>query len=555
MTITGAEGDKVSLTGDGLDNGGNKIINVAAGEDDTDAVNVSQLKEVAELAKEHTTMTVNGGDYESGSKDGNLTLVESKNEFGGIHYDVSLSDIIEVGGPGKDGKDGKDGHIGVNGKDGKSGVGIDGKDGISVRGADGKDGVTIYAKDGKDGSEGHIGLNGKDGASADITVEKGDPGVNGKDGETMDRIVYKDGKGDPHQVATLDDGTKYKGDSGDQLAVPLNKVVNVKGGATGELTDGNIGVVGSAKDNTLNIKLAKDIKGLDSLEVKKINATTVNADEFHAGDVSVTKEGIDAGSKKIVNVAPGEVSATSRDAVNGSQLYQAQQQIYNNIENLDDRVKKVGAGAAALAGLHPLDFDPDAKWDVTAGYGHYRGKNAAAVGAFYRPDENTMFSVASTVGNGDNMVSAGVTLKIDGKSRVNNSRTAMGKQIIEMRKELEDLRALIADQAAGRQLDLSKLQLFPDTPENHWAYDYVATLAGNGLLEGYPDGNFKGDRELTRYEVAAILYRAMTNGAQLTERALKEFAPELNRIRVDTISHHSDGTPSIQRVRVVKGRG
>ena len=121
--------------------------------------------------------------------------------------------------------------------------------------------------------------------------------------------------------------------------------------------------------------------------------------------------------------------------------------------------------------------------------------------------------------------------------------------------DMEDLRALIADQAAGRQLDLSKLQLFPDTPENHWAYDYVATLAGNGLLEGYPDGNFKGDRELTRYEVAAILYRAMTNGAQLTERALKEFAPELNRIRVDTISHHSDGTPSIQRVRVVKGRG
>ena len=561
VTITGPAGEEgepgktVSLTGDGLDNGGNKIVNVAAGEDDTDAVNVSQLKEVEQLASEHTTMTVNGGDYESGSQEGDLVLVESKNATGGIHYDVSLSDLIEIGGPGKDGQPGKDGHIGVNGKDGKSGVGIDGKNGISVRGADGKDGVTIYAKDGEDGTEGHIGLNGKDGASADITVVKGDPGVNGKDGETMDRIQYEDGEGNPHQVATLDDGTKYKGDSGDQLAVPLNKVVNVKGGATGELTDGNIGVVGSAKDNTLNIKLAKDIKGLDSLEVKKINATTVNADEFHAGDVSVTKEGIDAGSKKIVNVAPGEVSATSRDAVNGSQLYQAQKQIYNNIENLDDRVKKVGAGAAALAGLHPLDFDPDAKWDVTAGYGHYRGKNAAAVGAFYRPDENTMLSVASTVGNGDNMVSAGVTLKIDGKSRVNNSRTAMGKQIIEMRKELEDLRALIADQAAGRQLDLSKLQLFPDTPENHWAYDYVATLAGNGLLEGYPDGNFKGDRELTRYEVAAILYRAMTNGAQLTERALKEFAPELNRIRVDTISHHSDGTPSIQRVRVVKGRG
>ena len=163
-------------------------------------------------------------------------------------------------------------------------------------------------------------------------------------------------------------------------------------------------------------------------------------------------------------------------------------------------------------------------------------------------------NVASTVGNGDNMVSAGVSVKIGGANHVSNSRVALAKQVLEMRKEMEDLKSLLADNAFGRQLDLSKLQLFPDTPDNHWAYDYVATLAGNGLLEGYPDGNYKGDRPLTRYEVAAILYRAMMNGAQLSERALMEFAPELDRIRVDTLTKHDDGTPSIQRVRIIRER-
>ena len=177
-----------------------------------------------------------------------------------------------------------------------------------------------------------------------------------------------------------------------------------------------------------------------------------------------------------------------------------------------------------------------------------------AIGAFYRPSEDVMLNVASTVGNGDNMISAGVSVKVGGANHVSNSRVALAKQVLEMRKEMEDMKSLMADSAFGRQLDLSKIQLFPDTPENHWAYDYVATLAGNGLLEGYPDGNFKGDRDLTRYEVAAILYRAMMNGAQLTQRALEEFAPELDRIRVDTLTRHSDGTPSIQRVRINKDR-
>ena len=753
----GPEGDIVINKGD-VSFGGNVIHNVAPGVEDTDVVNVSQLKEVEQLASQHSTVTVDGSPIDENVTDGNLLLTVTKEEGKGTNYDLKLNDNIELGGPGKDGKDGKDGSIGVNGADGKSGVGIDGKDGISVRGTDGKDGVTIYAKngedgkdgfeghiglagkngkdgadgvtdiytkwgdgtpgtygkdgkdgtdgitrivytdpegdehqvatmddglkfgansgdpnpavnklsstveikgagekdddsysgknlktiisqegegkdavttinvvmdkdletetlvvngkdgkdgapgtpgrigidgkdgeagigidgkdgititgkdgkdgvsirgvDGKDGTEGHIGLAGRDGKDADIFVGKGDPGVDGKDGIT--RIIYQDPSGEEPeiQVATLEDGMKYGGDFGDGAAVKLNKTVNVVGEAKNEadLTTGNIGVVAVQDgDNAkLTVKLNKDID-LGSKGSVKMGDTTINNDGLTIKNgPKVTKKGIDAGGKKITNVAPG---VADTDGVNVSQLKDFQGDVNRNIgdvnnriNRLGDRVDKVGAGAAALAGLHPLDFDPDAKWDVAAGYGHYRGENAVAVGAFYRPSEDVMVNVASTVGNGDNMISAGVSVKVGGNTHVSNSRVALSKQVLEMRKEIEDMRSLMADSAFGKQLDLSKLQLFPDTPENHWAYDYVATLAGNGLLEGYPDGNFKGDRALTRYEVAAILYRAMMNGAQLTQRALEEFAPELDRIRVDTLTRHSDGTPSIQRVRIIKDR-
>ena len=423
------------------------------------------------------------------------------------------------------------------------------------------DNIAVNGKDGKDGTigiNGRDGTNGKDGTNrVDIQVgPSGEPGLDGKDGVT--RIIYEDGDGE-HEVATLDDGMKYAGDFGDGAAVKLNKTVNVIGEAKNEddLTTGNIGVVAAQDgDNAkLTVKLNKDIdlgnKGSVTIGDTKINNEGLTINE----GPSITKKGIDAGSKKITNVAPGE---DDTDAVNVSQLKEFEDKIggdvNNRINRLGDRVNKVGAGAAALAGLHPLDFDPDAKWDVAAGYGHYNGENAVAIGAFYRPSEDVMLNVASTVGNGDNMVSAGVSVKIGGANHVSNSRVALAKQVLEMRKEMEDMKSLMADSAFGRQLDLSKIQLFPDTPENHWAYDYVATLAGNGLLEGYPDGNFRGDRDLTRYEVAAILYRAMMNGAQLTQRALEEFAPELDRIRVDTLTRHSDGTPSIQRVRIIKDR-
>lgn len=270
---------------------------------------------------------------------------------------------------------------------------------------------------------------------------------------------------------------------------------------------------------------------------------------------SITKTGIDGGNQKVTGVAAGEISSTSTDAVNGSQLFATNQQVAQNaqsISKLGNRINKVGAGAAALAALHPLDFDPDDKWDFAAGYGNYNGENAAAIGAYYRPNEDTMFSVGGSFGNGENMVNAGVSLKLGQGNHVSTSKVAMAKEIKDLRKELEGLKSALLDVNAGKKLDTSKLQLFPDVPKNHWAYEYVSTLKGNGALTGYPDGEFKGDRPMTRYEFATMLYKAMLEGATLSDKILKEFAPELERFTVDTVHQDKDGKPTVERVRTVK---
>ena len=285
-------------------------------------------------------------------------------------------------------------------------------------------------------------------------------------------------------------------------------------------------------------------------------------------DVSLTKDGLSIGNKtyvsdkglnandqKVTNVAAGDISEKSTDAVNGSQLFATNQQVAQNaqsISKLGNRINKVGAGAAALAALHPLDFDPDDKWDFAAGYGNYNGENAAAIGAYYRPNEDTMFSVGGSFGNGENMVNAGVSLKLGQGNHVSTSKVAMAKEIKDLRKEMEGLKSALLDANAGKKLDTSKLQLFPDVPKNHWAYEYVSTLKGNGVLTGYPDGEFKGDRPMTRYEFATMLYKAMLEGATLSDKILKEFAPELERFTVDTVHQDKDGKPTVERVRTVK---
>ena len=439
---------------------------------------------------------------------------------------------------------------------------------------------TIVAT-GKDGKDGKIGINGKDGVTTNISVTRdGKPGVDGAPGTTTTRIVYEKPDGSKEEVATLNDGMKYGGDTGAVIKKKLNEQVNVVGGITDTnklTTEDNLGVV-SDGNNNLKVRMAKDLKGLETVMTKTVtaetgnitmvnsdtvNAKTVNATTVKTGDTtindngltinngpSITKNGVDAGDKKITNVAPGDISPTSKDAVNGSQLFQTNQ----SISKLGDRVNKVGAGAAALASLHPLDFDPDDKWDVAAGYGHYRNANAGAIGVFYRPNEDTMFSVGGSFGGGENMVNAGVSLKLGQGNNVSTSKVAMAKEIKDLRKEVEQLRGALGQVVQGQALDPMKIKLFPDVPENHWAYEYIATLAGNGILEGYPDGNFGGDRMMTRYEFGAIVYRAMQRGFEVPARMLKEFEPELERFRVDTIAQNKAGQPTIERVRVIHNR-
>ena len=675
ITISnGAAGNTVSLTKNGLDNGGNKITNVAAGDvsaNSTDAVNGSQLHDVKTLAGQHTTVK---------AKDSNITVTEGTNGTGGKEYTVGLGDKVTLGtDPSKqvsiDGTtgiikagdkvtiDGTTGNIDagkvkINGKDGtvngltnktwdpnnitsgqaatedqlkevdnkitntsteltNKGMDFAGNEGefhrnlgekVTIKGEGTKaaseysgenirtfadtNGNVVVKMDknlktetivatGENGKDGKIGINGKDGQTTNISVTRdGKPGVDGAPGTTTTRIVYEKPDGTKEEVATLNDGMKYGGDTGNVIKKKLNEQVNVVGGITDTnklTTEDNLGVV-SDGNNNLKVRMAKDLKGLETVMTKTVtaetgNITTVNSDTVNAktvnattvktGDTtindngltinngpSITKNGVDAGDKKITNVAPGDISPTSKDAVNGSQLFQTNQ----SISKLGDRVNKVGAGAAALASLHPLDFDPDDKWDVAAGYGHYRNANAGAIGVFYRPNEDTMFSVGGSFGGGENMVNAGVSLKLGQGNNVSTSKVAMAKEIKDLRKEVEQLRGALGQVVQGQALDPMKIKLFPDVPENHWAYEYIATLAGNGILEGYPDGNFGGNRMMTRYEFGAIVYRAMQRGFEVPARMLKEFEPELERFRVDTIAQNKAGQPTIERVRVIHNR-
>lgn len=292
---------------------------------------------------------------------------------------------------------------------------------------------------------------------------------------------------------------------------------------------------------------------------------TVQYDRDENGNVDKTNVTLNKGGDSVTihNVAAGTADT---DAVNVSQLNQAWDQINNNttaitnignkVGELDSRIDEVGAGAAALAALHPLDFDPDDKWDFSAGYGNYRGENAVAIGAFYRPNEDTMFSVGGTVGNGDNMVNAGVSFKIGQGNNVSTSRVAMAKEIKSMRDivakqdaQIQKLTAMVNALVGMEAIAPDTTTMFPDVPENHWAYEAVEMMAKTGLVQGYPDGEFKGDRTMTRYEFAQIVYNAIQAGIKVDERLVQEFRPELEYFRIDTISKDRDGNPVIQRVR------
>lgn len=367
-------------------------------------------------------------------------------------------------------------------------------------------------------------------------------GTNTKTGETV-------------TVSTETKATHFGADGNQKADVKPGGTLNVNGDGSNILT--SISTSTSDNSSSIKVKLNKDIS-VDSVTANsvKVGDTSITTDGLTIKDgPSITKTGINGGDKKVTHVAAGDISEKSTDAVNGSQLFATNQQVAQNaqsISKLGNRINKVGAGAAALAALHPLDFDPDDKWDFAAGYGNYNGENAAAIGAYYRPNEDTMFSVGGSFGNGENMVNAGVSLKLGQGNHVSTSKVAMAKEIKDLRKELEGLKSALLDVNAGKKLDTSKLQLFPDVPKNHWAYEYVSTLKGNGVLTGYPDGEFKGDRPMTRYEFATMLYKAMLEGATLSDKILKEFAPELERFTVDTVHQDKDGKPTVERVRTVK---
>ena len=360
-------------------------------------------------------------------------------------------------------------------------------------------------------------------------------GTNTKTGETV-------------TVSTETKATHFGADGTQKADVKPGGTLNINGDGSNILTS----ISTSDNSSSIKVELKKNIT-VDSVTA---GDTSITTDGLTIKDgPSITKTGINGGDKKVTHVAAGAISADSTDAVNGSQLFATNQQVAQNaqsINKLGNRINKVGAGAAALAALHPLDFDPDDKWDFAAGYGNYNGENAAAIGAYYRPNEDTMFSVGGSFGNGENMVNAGVSLKLGQGNHVSTSKVAMAKEIKDLRKELEGLKSALLDVNAGKKLDTSKLQLFPDVPKNHWAYEYVSTLKGNGVLTGYPDGEFKGDRPMTRYEFATMLYKAMLEGATLSDRILKEFAPELERFTVDTVHQDKDGKPTVERVRTVK---
>lgn len=578
LTMKSAKGQ------DGVDgpNGANGMTRIVYEDDGHATHEVATLDDGLKFAgnkgsvakKLNETMTIKGTGTKADSQYDSSNIKTMVNDNGDmiIGLDKNLkADTVTVGGQGKDGADGINGAIGV-------------------KGADGKDGVTISSigKDGTNGTDGHIGINGKDGASADIHVVKGVNGVDGTDGyngtDGIDRIVYEDHNENTQTVATMNDGMKYGGDVGNVINKKLNGQVNVVGGITDSSklsTEDNIGVVSDGSDN-LKVRLSKDLKGLDSVTTKTVtadtgNITTVNASTVNVGDTTITtggmtiqngsagqdvtlnKDGLNNGGNKITNVAPGDISSTSTDAVNGSQLYGTE----TRINRLGNRINHVGAGAAALAGLHPLDFDPDDKWDFAAGYGNYKNANAVAIGAYYRPNEDTMFSVGGSFSGGENMVNVGVSWKFGQKSHISRSRVSMAKDMLAMKNQIETLTKKLAAYESGQPVKLAPIatgaMTFPDVPENHWAYEYVKNLAERGYLKGYPDGEFKGDRAMTRYEYAAIIYRALQNGAPSDgnmTRSVDDFGPELvkvqniDRFRVDRISGKDNDRHKVERVRV-----
>ena len=525
----------ITINDNGINGGAKQITNIASGIDgkqyaDAGDNNAASIGDVKQLARNEAKAS----EARSGK---NITVKDN--------HTVNLNDHITLGDDGDKAKK----------------VDIDGK-GAKITAGDGANKITM------DGTNGQVTI-----GSGDKTLTLGQQAngagdnnpatgnfLNGLDNRNWDGEHIQNGRAATEdQLKTVSDkvdsGRVFQGDDGQNVTVGLGDTLKIQGGAKDVSSDNNIGIVKGA-DDTLNVRLAKDLTGLTSVTtgnttINNSGLTVKTGDSTHQ-DITIQQGDVNMGGNKIEGVAPGKISKDSTDAVNGSQLYAAGQAI----SNLGTRVDRVGAGSAALAALHPLDFDPDDKWDFAAGYGHYRGANAAAVGAYYRPNEDTMFSIGGSFGGGENMFNAGVSIKLGQGNHISTSRVAMAKEMEAMRRHMAEQDALIAklESMHGMAEGPEKSVLFPDVAENHWAYQYVTTLAKKGLLEGYPDGEFKGERMMTRYEFAAIVYRIVESGVGSTDpelsKLVREFSPELQYIRIDTIHRDDKGQPTVQRVRV-----
>lgn len=546
-SITGVGGGSISFSGGNVTINNNvtfgsngQIHNVTAGTASTDAVNVGQLNAAVQAG--NTDTHIKPGEYGVGAD--NKVNMDVVDKTGTKINTVTITDVAKASDLGNVNNINND----LKNSNGTTTV-VDAVNNLNQK-LDNKVGDLQYSKVDK----GDIA----DGDSTTTAIGKLDQKLNDVAATAAKQHTTVSGSGN----IVVEDPT-INADGGKNYNVKLADDINVN----------------SVTANTF--KADKTIMDKDGLKVGEKVSVTENA--VTAGKTSISDEGVKVGDKtyisdkglnangqNITDVANGKVEKDSKDAINGGQLFDTETKINNRIDGVENqvisnsnrigqlssRVNKVGAGAAALAALHPMDFDPDDKLTFSAGYGNYAGQNAAAIGAYYRPDEKVMFSVGGTVGNGENMVNAGISFSLDRTNHVSNSRTALAREVIDLRGQLAEMGAKMAKmEKAFGMLDESKTKLFPDIPANHWAYEYIAKLAGNGILEGYPDGNFGGDRLMTRYEFATMLYRAIENGAALEERIIKEFEPELGRIRVDRISGEDGDRDKIERVRVNATKG
>ena len=462
-----------------------QITSVAAGTNDTDAVNVAQLKKVETKistveadAKKHTTVVA--GD--------NTTVTPGTNANGGAEYKVAVNkDLVEM-----------------------SSANF-GKATDDVRARIDKDSARFF-----NGSE-NIGITPK--------------GVQIENTDTLEQAKF-DKYG---MYASEGDKTVYYTTTG--ISAGDQIINNVKAGV--------------ADTDAVNVSQLKQVQNQIAASTQ---VTTVTAGDHIKVTPTVNGNTHDYKVSLADDIAGQITNNTTNITKNTNDI----KNIKGDLSKMDKRVNKSVAGAAALAALHPLDFDPDAKWDFAAGYGHYRSGDAAAIGAFYRPNEDVQLSVGSTVGSDETVFNAGLSVKVGAHSNVSRSRVAIGKEVLALKKTVAEQNAQIQklttllNSVAGTKMKADHTTLFPDIPTNHWAYEAVSDLSRRGLVEGYPDGTFGGDRMLTRYEFAQIVYRAIQDGVTVNDRLVTEFSPEMALFRVDTVAKNAKGEPTIERVRVNK---